>query len=410
MAFLQIKVKYIFMVQLSTLFFLTMPLKAFTFLSLIQKQDETAGGAMGFQCGLVGLPNSGKSTIFNALTNLSVEVSAYPFCTIDPHVGSIPLEDHRLDTIHQLIGSKKKTPTVLEFVDIAGLIKNASHGEGLGNQFLSHIGRVDAIAHIVRCFENPNVSHPYETLDPVRDAEIVSIELILKDLEIVERQLSKSQTAARTGDPKSIKVVEALSPLRDHLAGEKEIRTLTLSEFQQDLVREFNLLTAKPLIFIANVDENHISQSTLFDALSAHASSVHAPCIPFCGQIQAEIAKLPQKDQLEFVQAMGLDETGLQKIVNTGYAALNLITFFTANENEAHAWTLVRGTLVHKAAGRIHTDFEKGFIKAEIIKIDDLIANGSHKALHDHGLIAIHGRDYVVVDGDLILFRIQKGK
>jgi GTP-binding protein YchF len=364
---------------------------------------------MGFKCGLVGLPNAGKSTIFNALTNLNVEVSAYPFCTIDPHFGVIPLEDERLDVIQRLEGSLKKTPTVLEFVDIAGLIRNASHGEGLGNHFLSHISRVDAIAHIIRCFEDPNVSHPYKNLDPVRDTEIVTLELIIKDHETVRRQISKIGTAAKSGNPEFKKKLAALEPIAAHLSNEKEIRTLTLNETQFDMVRELNLLTAKPVIFVANVDEKHRMQSTLTETLTSYALSVQAPCIPFCGKIQSEIAELDQQDQLEFVRAMGLDETGFQKIVKAGYAVLNLITFFTANENEAHAWTIPRGTMVCNAAGKVHSNFEKGFIKAEIIKIDDLIRHGSQKALHDLGLVAIHGKDYIVEDGDLIFFRVRTG-
>jgi GTP-binding protein YchF len=363
---------------------------------------------MGFKCGLIGLPNVGKSTIFNAMTNLGVEASAYPFCTIDPHFGIVPLEDERLDNVHRLIGSAKKTPTVLEFVDIAGLVQGASKGEGLGNQFLSHIGRVDAVAHIVRCFEDPNVSHPYETFDPVRDAQIVTTELILKDLEIVEKRLSKSRTAAKSGEQKFKKEAEALEPMREHLTSDHEIRTMGLDDTQNQLQREMNLLTAKPVIYIANVDEKHLRKSPLVKALSDYAASFKSPCIPFCGKIQAEIAELDQKDQLEFLQAMGLDETGLQKLVKAGYEVLDLITFFTANENEAHAWTVPRGTLVHKAAGRVHTDFETGFVKAEVIKTDDLIEHGSTKALHDMGLVAIHGKDYTVEDGDLIFFRVKK--
>ena len=362
---------------------------------------------MGFKCGLVGLPNAGKSTVFNALTNLCVEASAYPFCTIDPHFGIVPLEDERLDAIHRIVGSAKKIPTVLEFVDIAGLVQGASQGEGLGNQFLSHIGRVDAIAHIVRCFEDSNVSHPYETLDPIRDAQIVTIELILKDIEIVERRLSKSRAASKGGDPKSKKEVASLEPLLRHLSSEKEIRHMALDESQHDLVREMNLLTAKPVITIANVDEAHLKKSPRVEALTCHASSLCSPCISFCGKAQAEISRLDRNDQLEFLQAMGLDESGLQKVVKAGYSVLNLITFFTANENEARAWTLPRGTSVQKAAGKVHTDFERGFIKAEVIKVEDLIKHGSTKALHDLGLVAVHGKEYIVEDGDLILFKVK---
>ena len=363
---------------------------------------------MGFKCGLIGLPNVGKSTIFNAMTNMGVEASAYPFCTIDPHFGIVPLEDHRLDTVHRIVGSAKKTPTVLEFVDIAGLVMGASQGEGLGNQFLSHIGRVDAIAHIIRCFEDPNVSHPYEDLDPVRDARIVTSELILKDLEIVQKRVAKTRTAAKSGDAKIKKELSALEPLVQPLSQETEIRDVKLDNLQAGLVREMNLLTAKPVIFIANVDESHLKDSPLVKALADHADSRGVPCVPFCGKVQAEIAELDQSDQLEFLQVMGLDETGLQKLVKAGYRVLDLVTFFTANENEAHAWTVPRGTHVQKAAGRVHTDFETNFIKAEVIRVDDLIKHGSTKALHDLGLVAVHGKDYAVEDGDLIFFRTKK--
>jgi len=363
---------------------------------------------MGFKCGLVGLPNVGKSTIFNALTNLGVEASAYPFCTIDPHFGIVPLEDERLDTIHRIIGSAKKTNTVLEFVDIAGLVKGASQGEGLGNQFLSHIGRVDAVAHIVRCFQDPNVSHSFETIDPVRDAKIVNEELILKDMESIEKRLTKSHSAVKSGDPKFKREVEDLEFMMQQLTKEQEIRSLTLEDFQNQLIREMSLLTAKPVIYIANVDEAHLKESPLVMALNDFAGSVGSPCIPFCGKVQSEIAELDQKDQLEYLQAMDLDETGLQKLVNAGYGVLNLITFFTANENEAHAWTVSRGIPVQEAAGKVHTDFEAGFIKAEVIKVDNLIEHGSTKALHDLGLVVVHGKDYVVEDGDLIFFRVKK--
>ncbi len=362
---------------------------------------------MGFKCGFIGLPNAGKSTVFNALTNMHVEASAYPFCTIDPHFGIVPLEDERLNQIHQIVGSKKRSFTSLEFFDIAGLVQGASKGEGLGNQFLSHIGQVDAIAHIVRCFEDPNVSHPYQSLDPVRDARMVTSELILKDIEIVEKQLSKYRTASKSGNMQSKKIFASLESILDHLSSENELRNITLDENQKQIVRESNLLTAKPVIFIANIDENHLKKSPLVQSLHEHATTVNAPVVTFCGKVQAEISELDQKDQLAFLKAMNLEETGIQKLVRTGYDVLHLITFFTANENEAHAWTIPNGTTVQKAAGKIHTDFEKGFIKAEVIQFDELLQYGSIKSLHDKGLVSIHGREYMVQDGDLIFFRVK---
>lgn len=364
---------------------------------------------MGFKCGFIGLPNAGKSTIFNALTHLQVEASAYPFCTIDPHFGIVPLEDERLNQIHRIIGSQKKSFTSLEFVDIAGLVEGASKGEGLGNQFLSHIGQVDAIAHIVRCFEDSNVSHPYNSLNPIRDVQTVTTELILKDIEIVEKRLSKYRTASKSGDVQSKKIIAALEPVLQHLSSENEIRNMTLNENQIQVVRESNLLTVKPVIFIANIDENHLEGSTLVQALSEHAKSVNAPVVSFCGKVQAEIAELDQKDQLAFLKAMNLEETGLQKLVKAGYDVLHLITFFTANENEARAWTIPKGTPVHIAAGKVHTDFEKGFIKGEVIKYDELLQYGSAKTLHEKGLVAVHGKDYIVQDGDLIFFKVKSG-
>ena len=362
---------------------------------------------MGFKCGLVGLPNAGKSTIFNAITNLHVDVASYPFCTIDPHFGMGPLDDPRLDFIQKTVESAKKTPNILEFIDIAGLVKGANQGEGLGNQFLSHIGQADAICHVIRCFEDENVSHPYGDLNPVRDAEDITLELILKDTEWVEKRIAKNRVAAKSGNTEPKKMVAALEPILDHLNGEKEVRTLKLNEFQQQCVREMNLLTAKPVLFIANVDENHVSSSPLVKSLEQYSADRRAPCVSFCGKVQAEIAELSEEDQLEFLQAMGLDETGLQKIVNAGFQALDLITYFTANENEARGWTLQAGTPVVKAAGQIHTDFEAKFIKAEVVKFSDLQSRGSMKNLHDHGLIAVHGKEYLVEDGDLLLFKIQ---
>jgi GTP-binding protein YchF len=362
---------------------------------------------MGFKCGLVGLPNAGKSTVFNALTRMGVEASAYPFCTIDPHFGIVPLQDARLDTVFEAVGSKKKTPTVLEFVDIAGLVKGAHQGEGMGNQFLSHISRTDAIAHVVRCFEDPNVAHSYEALDPVRDAEIVSLELILKDLEFVEKRLARTKNAARSGDRRLKSESEALQIMEAHLNQGESLLMLEKSGTIDGLIREMNLFSAKPVMFIANCDENRRDENPLLGALQEYASRNSAPCIPFCGKIQAEISELDDEDQLAFLQDMGLGETGFQKILRAGYELLNLISFFTANDNEAHSWTVERGTPAVRAAGVVHSDFENGFIKAEVIKVADLENQGSIRRLHELGLAEIHGREYEVEDGDLLFFHTR---
>lgn len=362
---------------------------------------------MGFKCGLVGLPNVGKSTIFNALTALQVPASNYPFCTIDPNIGIVPLKDERLETIARIIGSAKSTPTTLEFVDIAGLVKGASKGEGLGNQFLSHIQSVDAIAHVVRCFEDENVAHVSPQLDPISDVEVVMTELILKDLEIVERKLARLSTAMKSGDPKIKEQWEIFSEIQRQLSQGIPIKRMGLSYEAREALAELNLLTMKPAIFIANVGEENFKDDRYARQLQAYAAQYNEPCVVLYGKIQEEIVQLDPESQPEFLREWGLDELSLHQVVRAGYQVLNLITFFTANKNEAHAWTVPKGTSVHKAAGKIHSDFERGFIKAEVIKYQDLVQYGSEAKLKELGLVAIHGKDYVVEDGDLIFYRFH---
>ena len=360
---------------------------------------------MALSIAIVGLPNVGKSTLFNALTKKGAEASNYPFCTIDPNVGIVTLQDERLDKVSEIVGSAKTTHTTLEFIDIAGLVKGASQGEGLGNQFLNHIQGVDAVAHVVRCFEDKNVAHTSSELNPVDDVEVVLTELILKDLEIVERSLSKLQQAVKSGDPKLKDQLGNLNEIKQQLEMGIPLKKMELATAVKGLIRDMNLLTIKPAIYIANIDECDVENNKYVDSLQKYAEGRGEPCTKICGKVQEEISQLDKESQIEFLSEWGLDELSLNKIVRAGYSVLNLITFFTANENEAHAWTIPEGTVVQKAAAKVHTDFEAGFIKAEVIKFKDLIEIGSLKEIKQKGLMAIHGKEYIVEDGDLIFFR-----
>jgi len=362
---------------------------------------------MGFKCGIIGLPNVGKSTIFNALTAQNVPASNYPFCTVDPNFGNVPLEDLRLENIQRIVGSAKSIPTTLEFVDIAGLVKGASKGEGLGNQFLSHIQQVDALAHVIRCFEDPNVSHIDSNLDPVNNAEIVNLELTLKDLDTISKQKSAVKRTALTGDKSARREYEILESIQEKLNDATMVSELGLKEEEVRFLQPLNLLTAKPILYLANVDEAHLTENPIAKKLKSFAEERRASFLQFCGKTQAEISELDLESQKIFLEELGLDELGFQKVVRTGYNLLQLITFFTANENEAHAWTVQKGTNVQKAAGKIHSDFEEGFIKAEVMKYSDLEKYNSEHDLREHGLMAVHGRDYIVEDGDVIFYRFK---
>lgn len=362
---------------------------------------------MGFKCGLVGLPNVGKSTIFNALTSQQVPASNYPFCTINPNIGIVPLKDDRLETIAKIVGSAKVTHTTLEFIDIAGLVKGASQGEGLGNQFLNHIQAVDAIAHVVRCFDDENVAHTSSRLDPVSDTEVVIMELILKDLEIVQRRLEKLSQTVKSGDIKLKEQQKIFLELEQGLSKGIPIKKMALKPEMKESIAELNLLSIKPAIFIANVGEDNFQTNPYAEQLRIYADQQHEPCVVTSGKVQAEISQLDPESQQEFLAEWGMDELSLTKIVRAGFQVLDLITFFTANKNEAHAWTIPRGAAVQKAAGKIHSDFEKGFIKAEVIKYNDLTTSGLEVKVKEQGLIVSHGKDYIVEDGDLILFRFN---
>lgn len=361
---------------------------------------------MPLYAGIVGLPNVGKSTLFNALTNAKALAANYPFATKEPNVGVITVPDERLTQLAQLVNPQKVVPTTVEIVDIAGLIKGASQGEGLGNQFLANIREVDAIVHVVRCFENDNIVHVDGSVDPVRDKEIIDTELILKDLETLEKRLEKFKKAAKTGKPADVKNVEMVEFLIKELEGGKCARAIDADEHIQALIQDLMLLTVKPVLYVCNVDENAVvdgnDHTTKFMEL---VKDEGAEILMICAGIEEEIAQLEDyEEKLEFVNEMGLSEPGTNRVIRSSYALLDLITYFTAGEKEVRAWTVRRGSKAPQAAGVIHTDFEKGFIRAEVIKYNDYIELGSEASVKNAGKLAIEGKDYVVQDGDIMHF------
>jgi len=361
--------------------------------------------------GIIGLPNVGKSTLFNALTKGHAPASNYPFCTIDQNVGVALLPDERLDRLNQILQPPKLTPTHIEFVDIAGLVKGASQGEGLGNQFLGHIRNVDAMAHVVRCFRDDNVAHVDGSIDPVRDISVVETELMLADLEMVERRLSKVQKVRSAGSGETKKELALLETIGEALSQGRPAESLTLDDEALELLGETPLLTLKPQFYVANIDESGIAEGNKFSrAVAEYAAARGRETVNVSSKLESELADLSPEERGEFLNSYGISESGLQKVIHAGYRLLDLITFYTiAGENEVRAWTLKRGRKAPAAAGKVHSDMEKGFIKAEVIAFDDLNAFGSEQAAREHGHWAVEGKEYVVQDGDILTIKFQAG-
>jgi len=362
---------------------------------------------MGFNCGIVGLPNVGKSTLFNALTKAGIGAENFPFCTIEPNTGIVPIPDARQDKISAIVKPEKQIPTSMEFVDIAGLVAGASKGEGLGNQFLANIRETDAIAHVVRCFDDENVIHVEGQISPADDIAVINTELALADLESAEKALQRSSKAAKGNDKDAKALVVVLEKVIPHLNEAQPLRSLGLTDDELTVLKQLNPLTIKPTMYIANVDEDGFENNPYLDAVKEIAAQEGAIVVPICNKLEAEVSELEDDEKMEFLEELGMEEPGLNRVIRAGYSLLGLQTYFTAGPKEVRAWTIPVGATAPNAAGKIHTDFEKGFIRAEVVAYDDYIAGNGEQGAKEAGKWRLEGKDYIVQDGDLIHFRFN---
>lgn len=362
---------------------------------------------MGFNCGIVGLPNVGKSTLFNALTQAGIDAENFPFCTIEPNSGIVTVPDPRLTQLSDIVSPQKIIPTTMEFVDIAGLVAGASKGEGLGNQFLANIRETQAIAHVVRCFEDENVVHVEGAIDPAADIDVINTELALSDLDTAEKALQRSAKAAKGQDKQALALKTVLEDILPYLNEAKPLRSLDLPEETLSALKSLNFLTLKPVMYIANVDEEGFENNPLLDTVKTIAASEHAVVVPICNKLESEIAELEDEEKAEFLAELGMSEPGLNRVIRAGYELLQLHTYFTAGVKEVRAWTIPVNSTAPQAAGKIHTDFEKGFIRAEVVGFDDYINNNGEQGAKDAGKWRLEGKDYVVKDGDVVHFRFN---